>query len=132
MSPWWANSSVDKSSFETCSSSDMDSEVPTMQLLTGVISSASASFDESELSFLSTLQEPFIDNIDECAELDELEKAANACEPYDLSDSPTEIRSHETDTTDTDDKDDAKDPFSSEPSCSSWSLVTKHTVKGCL
>lgn len=103
-----------------------------MQLLTGVISSASASFDESELSFLSTLQEPFIDNIDECGEFDdELEKAANACEPYDLSDSATEIRSHGTDT-DTDEKDDGKDPFSSEPSCSSWSLVTKHTVKGCL
>lgn len=110
----------------------MDSEVPTMQLLTGVISSASVSFDESELSFLSTLQEPFNDNNDECGEFDDdLERAAIACESYDFSDSTAEIQTHETDT-DTDDKDDAKDPFSSEPSCSSWSLVTKHTVKGCL
>lgn len=53
MSPWWASSGTDKNSFETCSSSDMDSEVPSMQLLSGVISSAINSFYDSDHSFQS-------------------------------------------------------------------------------
>lgn len=53
MSPWWASSGTDKNSFETCSSSDMDSEVPSMQLLSGVISSAINSFYDSDNSFQS-------------------------------------------------------------------------------
>lgn len=40
------------------SGSDMDPEVPSMQLLTGVASSASVSFDDSEHSFLSAHQSP--------------------------------------------------------------------------
>ncbi|XP_031619562.1 SEC14 domain and spectrin repeat-containing protein 1-B [Contarinia nasturtii] len=50
MSPW-ASSGTDKNSFETCSSSD--SEVPSMQLLSGVISSAINSFYDSDNSFQS-------------------------------------------------------------------------------
>lgn len=53
-SPWWNN---DKNSLDT-SGSDMDPEVPSMQLLTGVVSSASVSFDDSEHSFLSAQQSP--------------------------------------------------------------------------
>lgn len=54
MSPWWASSGTDKNSFETCSSSDMDSvEVPSMQLLSGVLSSAINSFYDSDNSFQS-------------------------------------------------------------------------------
>lgn len=53
MSPWWASSGTDKNSFETCSSSDMDSEVPSMQLLTGVFSSTIPSFYDSDNSFQS-------------------------------------------------------------------------------
>lgn len=124
MSPWWA-SSVDKSSFETCSSSDMDSEVPSMQLLTGVITSGSTSFDESEHSFLSTLQTPFgNDGEHRSGYDDELDKAI-AMNSYSLSES--EIHSMENETV----KDEAKSTFVSESSGSSWSLVTKHTV-GCL
>lgn len=52
MSPWWASSGTDKNSFETCSSSDMDSEVPSMQLLTGV-SGVINSFYDSDNSFQS-------------------------------------------------------------------------------
>lgn len=52
MSPWWAASSgTDKNSFETCSSSD--SEVPSMQLLSGVLSTAINSFYDSDNSFQS-------------------------------------------------------------------------------
>lgn len=124
MSPWWA-SSVDKSSFETCSSSDMDSEVPSMQLLTGVRTSGSTSFDESEHSFLSTLQTPFENDVEHRgAYEDELDKAIKM-HSYSLSES--DIQSIENETV----KDDIKSTFVSEPSCSSWSLVTKHTV-GCL
>lgn len=54
MSPWWASSGTDKNSFETCSSSDMDSEVPSMQLLSGVISSAINSFYDSESIYNSS------------------------------------------------------------------------------
>lgn len=53
-SPWWNN---DKISLDT-SGSDMDPEVPSMQLLTGVVSSASVSFDDSEHSFLSAHRSP--------------------------------------------------------------------------
>lgn len=53
-SPWWQN---DKISLDT-SGSDMDPEVPSMQLLTGVVSSASVSFDDSEHSFLSAHRSP--------------------------------------------------------------------------
>lgn len=51
MSPWWT-SGTDKNSFETCSSS-LDSEVPSMQLLTGVFSSTINTFYDSDTSFQS-------------------------------------------------------------------------------
>lgn len=123
MSPWWA-SSVDKSSFETCSSSDMDSEVPSMQLLTGVLSSASASFDDSEHSFLSTLQSPYKnDDVDQHndAFTADLEKTLENCSYYDESDEVANIEIGMK-------KDTMRNPFATEPSCSSWGLVTKHTL----
>lgn len=39
-------------------SSDIDPEVPTMQLLSGVLSSASASFDDSDRGFVSEQPSP--------------------------------------------------------------------------
>lgn len=39
-------------------SSDIDPEVPTMQLLSGVLSSASASFDDSDRGFVSEQNSP--------------------------------------------------------------------------
>lgn len=120
MSPWWA-SSVDKSSFETCSSSDMDSEVPSMQLLTGVLSSASTSFDDSEHSFLSTLQSPYMNDMGPAHEYDdELEKNIENHSYYE-SDGMESVAAETK-------KDEARMPFSGEPSCSSWGLVTKHTL----
>lgn len=59
-SPWWNN---DKTSLDT-SGSDMDPEVPSMQLLTGVVSSASVSFDDSEHSFLSAHRSPLSEQTD--------------------------------------------------------------------
>lgn len=132
MSPWWASSGTDKNSFETCSSSDMDSEVPSMQLLSGVISSATTSFDDSEHSFLSTIQSPFMcsdDDVHAKSELDDMEfdrrtlfdrdvesvfglddDPENAAESLKIVDDNGNILADR----------------------SSWDLVTKHTVKGCL
>lgn len=84
MSPWWASSGTDKNSFETCSefcsSSDMDSEVPSIQLLSGVVSSVTNTLYDATMP-------------------------SNSDEEHDS-------------------------PFTCDHS--SWSLVTKHTVKGCL
>lgn len=86
MSPWWnITGASDKTLFETssefCSSSDMDSEVPSIQLFSSVVSPASNSFySDSDI----------LKNSDD-----------------------------DNDITSTCDR-------------SSWSLVTKHTVKGCL
>lgn len=87
-----------------------------MQLLTGIISSASASFDDSEHSFLSTLQTPFLCDVD-----DEIDKALAMSASY-LGESSVE----------SDTKEESKSPFNVDAAGSSWSLVTKHTVKGCL
>lgn len=92
-----------------------------MQLLTGIISSASASFDDSEHSFLSTLQTPFLCDVD-----DEIDKALAMSASY-LSESSVETQCIESDT-----KEESKSPFNVDAAGSSWSLVTKHTVKGCL
>lgn len=59
-SPWWNS---DKTSLDT-SGSDMDPEVPSMQLLTGVVSSASVSFDDSEHSYLSAHRSPLSEHTD--------------------------------------------------------------------
>lgn len=125
MSPWWTSSGAEKNSFETCSSSDMDSEVPSMQLLSGVVSSATASYDESELSFLSTMQSPLSTSDDEIArDLNQaiLESAsAKSDEKDEEAESAADvlIRAHGENSIFNGDR-------------SSWSLVTKQTVKGCL
>lgn len=49
-------------------SSDIDPEVPTMQLLSGVLSSASASFDDSDLGFVSEQPSPPSHNTEEIDE----------------------------------------------------------------
>lgn len=131
MSPWWASSGTDKNSFETCSSSDMDSEVPSMQLLCGVISSATASYDESEHSFLSTLQSQFVCNDDDVTEqidLDDAEKTLVAASNENSCDEASGERHTNTD---------ESGKTSNENTIfvadrSSWSLVTKRTAKGCL
>lgn len=120
MSPWWTSSGTEKNSFETCSSSDMDSEIPSMQLLSGVISSATTSYDESEHSFLSTIQSPLTGSEDECIE--DIEKTIEASnEKVDtVENSPQiQLRINEENSIFIGDR-------------SSWSLVTKQTVKGCL
>lgn len=123
MSPWWASSGTDKNSFETCSSSDMDSEVPSMQLLSGVVSSMTNSFYDSDQSFLSAFQSSYnsSDDVDEhCGndgDLDHIEENPNSDESSD-ADALIKV------------SDDDSGTFTSDRR--SWSLVTKHTVKGCL
>lgn len=98
----------------------MDSEVPSMQLLTGVISS----YDESEHSFLSTIQSPLTGSEDERGE-DDLDQTLieNTIVKSDKDTSENEadnqIRPN-----------DENSIFIADRS--SWSLVTKQTVKGCL
>lgn len=127
-SPWWASSGTDKNSFETCSSSDMDSEVPSMQLLSGVISSATTSFDDSEHSFLSTIQSPFVCGEDNDGDIDDV-----AAELFDDVDDMTLNRDNNNNTGNDNvhasiKENDDSNIFMPE----SWSLVTKQTVKGCL
>lgn len=124
MSPWWASSGTDKNSFETCSSSDMDSEVPSMQLLAGV-----TSYDDSEHSFLSTLQSQFVGSDDETQqiELDDVDKTLVAGKDDDGEEASGGQR---TDTDESNKTNDDNNIFVADRS--SWSLVTKHTVKGCL
>lgn len=101
MSPWWASSGTDKNSFETCSS-DMDSEVPTMQLLSGVtpfsgvLSSTINSFYDSDNSFQSIYNSS--EDVDD--DLSSGRKNKNLEQCADLSDV--------------------------------FIKATKHTVKGCL
>lgn len=124
MSPWWASSGTDKNSFETCSSSDMDSEVPSMQLLSGVISSATNSFYDSDQSFLSAFQSPYNSSDDVEAgpatdpDLENIESVQNPEQFGEPSDVLIKV------------SDDDSGTYTSDRS--SWSLVTKHTVKGCL
>lgn len=130
MSPWWASSGTDKNSFETCSSSDMDSEVPSMQLLTGVFASATTSYDESEHSFLSTLQSQFVGSDDDVAQQIDLEDAEKTLVPSNDDDGDEASGGQRTDTDDSGKNSDENAMFVADRS--SWSLVTKHTVKGCL
>lgn len=123
MSPWWASSGTDKNSFETCSSSDMDSEVPSMQLLCGVISSATTSFDESEHSFLSTLQSPFACSDED---VDQVTDELAIVESNEVD----QMEEQEINSEDSIKTNDDSNIFV--PDRSSWSLVTKQTVKGCL
>lgn len=100
----------------------MDSEVPSMQLLTGVLSSGSVSFDDSEHSFLSTLHAPYIIDCDAANKYDavldkDMDNNSFSESPDDMESIEAEIR-----------KEEARMPFASEPSCSSWGLVTKHTL----
>lgn len=108
----------------------MDSEVPSMQLLTGVLASAAASYDDSEHSFLSTLQSQFVGSDDDVAqqiELDDTDKTLVAGDDDDGEEASAGQR------TDTDDPGKAFDETTTfVADRSSWSLVTKHTVKGCL
>lgn len=130
MSPWWASSGTDKNSFETCSSSDMDSEVPSMQLLSGVLASAAASYDDSEHSFLSTLQTRFDGSdvdVTQQIELDDGEETLVASKNDDGDEASGGQRA---DTDDSGKTSDENTIYVADRS--SWSLVTKHTVKGCL
>lgn len=122
MSPWWASSGTDKNSFETCSSSDMDSEVPSMQLLSGVVSSMTNSFYDSDQSFLSAFQSPYNSSED-------VEQNAANLENIDENDA-TGDESGDAENVLIKVSDDDSGTFTSDRS--SWSLVTKHTVKGCL
>lgn len=134
-SPWWASSGTDKNSFETCSSSDMDSEVPSMQLLSGVISSATTSFDDSEHSFLSTIQSPFVCGEDNDGDIDDV--AARIFDDADETSENILDRENDSNSSETDEvhvsikENDDSNIFMPETN-STWSLVTKQTVKGCL
>lgn len=104
----------------------MDSEVPSMQLLTGVMSSATNSFYDSDHSFLSAMQSPFHSS-------DDAEQQQS--NEYDLSDDVEKSGAEDTECAEISDvaiktSDDDSGTFT--PDRSSWSLVTKHTVKGCL
>lgn len=104
----------------------MDSEVPSMQLLSGVMSSATNSFYDSDHSFLSSLQSPFhsSDDAEQHQSIDlnddnDTDKGRDLdAECAELSDAAIKV------------SDDNSDTYT--PDRSSWSLVTKHTVKGCL
>lgn len=128
MSPWWIG--MDKNSFETCSSSDMDSEVPSMQLLSGVMSSVTNSFYDSDHSYLSSFQSPYNsgEEIDQSLTegpdtIDETESPEAAAEQTDSDTANVLIKVSD---------DDSGTFIDLTNDRSSWSLVTKHTVKGCL
>lgn len=125
MSPWWIG--MDRNSFETCSSSDMDSEVPSMQLLSGVMSSVTNSFYDSDHSYLSAFQSPYNsgEEIDPISTegpdtIDEIQCSSDAADQADADSADVLIKV----------SDDDSGTFTNDRS--SWSLVTKHTVKGCL
>lgn len=104
-----------------------------MQLLSGVISSATTSFDDSEHSFLSTIQSPFVcgeDNdgdIDDVAAFDEADDMPRSFLGRDNNNNNTENDNLHGSMKENDDS----NIFMPETS-STWSLVTKQTVKGCL
>lgn len=125
MSPWWASSGTDKNSFETCSSSDMDSEVPSMQLLAGV-----ASYDDSEHSFLSTLQSQFVGSDDDVTPQNDFDDAERTLVASKDDDGDEASGGQRTDTDESSKTNDDNTIFVADRS--SWSLVTKRTVKGCL
>lgn len=109
----------------------MDSEVPSMQLLTGVLSSATASYDDSEHSFLSTLQSQFVGSDDDVTQQIELDDDADKTLVPGKDDDGDEASGEQrTDTDDSGKSSDDNTIFAADRS--SWSLVTKHTVKGCL
>lgn len=93
-----------------------------MQLLTGVLSSASTSFDDSEHSFLSTLPTPYNNDDEHANEYDA--ELAKDIDNHPYSQSPDEMESIEAEIR----KEEVRIPFASEPASSNWGLVTKHTL----
>lgn len=108
----------------------MDSEVPSMQLLSGVLAAAALVYDESEHSFLSTLQQSFVSNGSDDTQQDELEDAERTLVASKNESLDEAIGGQEIDADETNKTNDETAIFV--PDRSSWSLVTKHTVKGCL
>lgn len=123
MSPWWIG--MDKNSFETCSSSDMDSEVPSMQLLSGVMSSVTNSFYDSDHSYLSAFQSPYNsgEEIEGPDTIDKIETTEATADHADSDSVDVLIKVND---------DDSGTFIDLTNDRSSWSMVTKHTVKGCL
>lgn len=108
----------------------MDSEVPSMQLLSGVISSVTNSFYDSDHSYLSAFQSPYnsgeeIDqSLTECPDtIDKTERPEAAADQADSDSDGVLIKVSD---------DDSGAFIELTNDRSNWSLVTKHTVKGCL
>lgn len=126
-SPWWNN---DKTSLDT-SGSDMDPEVPSLQMLTGVVSSASVSFDDSEHSFLSAHRSPLQS---EQNDSDELTNKIKSSRSPATSSSQTYRDFHNASTSSK-----VSDESSLlSPEISPWNryysklIITKQSIKGCL
>lgn len=131
-SPWWNN---DKTSLDT-SGSDMDPEVPSMQLLTGVVSSASVSFDDSEHSFLSALRSPLHS---EQTDSDELTTNKAKSSRSSLLKSPATSSQTYRDFNNASTSSKVSDESSIlTPETSPWNrycsklIITKQSIKGCL
>lgn len=142
-SPWWE--SPERSSLDP-DSSDVDPEVPTMRLLSGVISSANVSFDESEHSFLSA---SLTDNSEENGESEKQLLKLNHIIDSSSSDKSNSTVSSEIKITPTINakqptdeitakvrvSEDFKISEGQQPTGLSFyyqNIITKHTVKGCL
>lgn len=97
-----------------------------MQLLSGVISSATTSFDDSEHSFFSTIQSPLTSSDDELNRNSDIE--------HDIELRKDQPNGDDAKANDENNEviriDDENNIFIGDRS--SWSLVTKQTVKGCL
>lgn len=108
----------------------MDSEVPSMQLLSGVMSSVTNSFYDSDHSYLSAFQSPYNsgEEIDQSLTdgpdtIDDDENPEAAADQADSNSAVVLIKVSD---------DDSGTFIDLTNDRSSWSLVTKHTVKGCL
>lgn len=108
----------------------MDSEVPSMQLLSGVMSSVTNSFYDSDHSYLSAFQSPYNsgEEIDQSPTegpdtIDDTESPEPAADQADSNSADVLIKVND---------DDSGTFIDLTNDRSSWSLVTKHTVKGCL
>lgn len=130
-SPWWNN---DKTSLDT-SGSDMDPEVPSLQLLTGVVSSASVSFDDSEHSFLSAHRSPLQSEQNDSDELTNKTKSSRSSLFKSPATSSQTYRDFHNASTSSKVSDDSS---LLSPENSPWNrycsklIITKQSIKGCL
>lgn len=113
----------------------MDPEVPSMQLLTGVVSSASVSFDDSEHSFLSAQRSPIHSEQTDSDELTNKTKSSRSRQFKSPAASSQTYRDFHNASTSSKVSDESSILT---PETSPWNrycsklIITKQSIKGCL